>query len=155
MQPMTGNDNDKGKQFGVTPQSQDFNEWYNEVVVKADLADYSPVKGAMVVKPYGSALWERVVRWLDDRFKETGHESLLFPTLIPMNFIAREADHVDFSVRPFAAGGVDQGRGQQYIANLPGRNHQYLFHRNLQAIRYRCYAAIAGCVPNCSACKRA
>ena len=93
MQPMTGND--KGKSFGVTPQSQDFNEWYNEVVVKADLADYSPVKGAMVVKPYGSALWERVVRWLDDRFKETGHESLLFPTLIPMNFIAREADHVE------------------------------------------------------------
>ncbi|MGI8748022.1 MAG: proline--tRNA ligase, partial [Deinococcus sp.] len=85
----------KARQYGVTPQSGDFNEWYNEVVLKADLADYSPVKGAMVVKPYGSALWERIVRWLDDRFKETGHESLIFPTLIPMNFIAREADHVE------------------------------------------------------------
>ncbi|MFC4453104.1 proline--tRNA ligase [Deinococcus sonorensis] len=90
---MTGDK--KAAQYGVTPQSVDFNEWYNEVVVKADLADYSPVKGAMVVKPYGSALWERIQRWLDDKFKETGHESLLFPTLIPMNFIAREADHVE------------------------------------------------------------
>ncbi|AFZ68357.1 proline--tRNA ligase [Deinococcus peraridilitoris] len=85
----------KASQFGVTPQSVDFNEWYNEVVVKADLADYSPVRGSMVVKPYGSAIWERIQRWLDDRFKETGHESLLFPTLIPMNFLQKEAQHVE------------------------------------------------------------
>lgn len=85
----------KAQQFGVTPQSVDFNEWYNEVITKADLADYSPVRGSMVVKPYGHALWERIVRWLDDKFKETGHESLLFPTLIPMGFITKEADHVE------------------------------------------------------------
>ncbi|MFN8509120.1 MAG: proline--tRNA ligase [Deinococcaceae bacterium] len=86
---------DKTKQLGVTPQSQDFNEWYNEVVLKADLADYSPVAGCMVVKPYGNAIWERIVRDLDDTFKQTGHQSLLFPTLIPMGFIAKEADHVE------------------------------------------------------------
>ncbi len=85
----------KAQQYGVTPLSVDFNDWYNEVVKKADLADNSPVAGAMVVKPYGSALWENIVRWLDDRFKATGHESLIFPTLIPMNFITREADHVE------------------------------------------------------------
>ena len=85
----------KAAQYGVTPQSVDFNEWYNEVVIKADLADYSPVRGSMVVKPYGSAIWERIQRWLDDKFKETGHESLLFPTLIPLNFLQKEAEHVE------------------------------------------------------------
>ncbi len=90
-----GKKDNKAAQYGVTPQSVDFNDWYNEVVKKADLADNSPVAGAMVVRPYGSALWENVVRWLDDRFKATGHESLIFPTLIPMNFIMKEADHVE------------------------------------------------------------
>jgi prolyl-tRNA synthetase len=87
--------NSAGKQFGVTPQSVDFNDWYNEVVIKADLADYSPVGGCMVVKPYGYAIWDAIVRWLDDKFKETGHEGLLFPTLIPMNFLQKEAEHVE------------------------------------------------------------
>lgn len=85
----------KAAQYGVTPQSVDFNDWYNEVVKKADLADNSPVGGAMVIKPYGSALWENVQRWLDDRFRATGHESLVFPTLIPLSFITKEADHVE------------------------------------------------------------
>ncbi|MBZ9712569.1 proline--tRNA ligase [Deinococcus multiflagellatus] len=90
-----GKQDKKAAQYGVTPQSTDFNDWYNEVVKKADLADNSPVAGAMVVRPYGSALWENIVRWLDDRFKATGHESLVFPTLIPMGFITKEADHVE------------------------------------------------------------
>ncbi|MFC6617198.1 aminoacyl--tRNA ligase-related protein [Deinococcus radiophilus] len=85
----------KAQQYGVTPQSVDFNDWYNEVVRKADLADHSPVAGAMVVKPYGTALWERIQRDLDDRFKADGHQNLLFPTLIPMDFIMKEADHVE------------------------------------------------------------
>ncbi|WP_102128148.1 proline--tRNA ligase [Deinococcus planocerae] len=85
----------KAQQYGVTPQSVDFNDWYNEVVKKADLADNSPVAGAMVVRPYGAALWENIERWLDTRFKATGHESLLFPTLIPMNFLTKEAEHVE------------------------------------------------------------
>lgn len=98
MPPMTkaeGKQDKKAQQYGVTPQSVDFNDWYNEVVKKADLADNSPVAGTMVVKPYGTALWENIQRWLDDRFKATGHESLIFPTLIPMNFITKEADHVE------------------------------------------------------------
>lgn len=90
-----GKGDKKAQQYGVTPQSTDFNDWYNEVVKKADLADNSPVAGAMVVRPYGSALWENIVRWLDDRFKASGHESLVFPTLIPMGFIMKEADHVE------------------------------------------------------------
>lgn len=85
----------KAQQYGVTPQSVDFNDWYNEVVKKADLADHSPVAGAMVVRPYGTALWENIQRGLDDRFKATGHQNLLFPTLIPMNFIMKEAEHVE------------------------------------------------------------
>ncbi len=85
----------KAAQYGVTPQSVDFNEWYNEVVIKADLADYSPVRGCMVVKPYGYGIWERINRDMEDAFRATGHEGLLFPTLIPMNFITKEADHVE------------------------------------------------------------
>ncbi|MFC3860003.1 proline--tRNA ligase [Deinococcus antarcticus] len=91
----SGKQDKKAQQYGVTPQSVDFNDWYNEVVKKADLADNSPVAGTMVVRPYGSALWENIQRWLDDRFKTSGHESLIFPTLIPMNFIMKEADHVE------------------------------------------------------------
>ena len=85
----------KAQQFGVTPRSTDFNEWYNELVVKADLADYSAIRGAMVVKPYGWALWENVQAVLDKRFKETGHEALAFPMLIPMSFLQKEAQHVE------------------------------------------------------------
>lgn len=89
-----GKDN-KAQQYGVTPQSADFNDWYNEVVRKADLADHSPVAGAMVVRPYGTALWENIQRGLDERFKATGHQNLLFPTLIPLGFIMKEAEHVE------------------------------------------------------------
>lgn len=85
----------KAAQFGVTPQSVDFNDWYTEVVQKADLADYSPVRGAMVIKPYGWALWENVQKVLDERFKATGHEPMSYPLFIPMSFLAREAKHVE------------------------------------------------------------
>ena len=79
----------------LTPQAQDFSAWYNEIVYKADLADLSPVRGSMVIKPYGFALWENIQRGLDDRFKATGHENLYFPLLIPMHFFEREASHVE------------------------------------------------------------
>ena len=85
----------KAAQYGVTPQSVDFNDWYTEVVIKADLCDYSPVRGAMVIKPYGWALWENIQAILDARFKETGHESMSYPLLIPMSFLQREAKHVE------------------------------------------------------------
>ena len=83
----------KGK--GLTPQSEDFSAWYNDIVYKADLADLSPVRGSMVIKAYGFALWENIQRELDQMFKDTGHENLYFPLLIPMSFFQRESKHVE------------------------------------------------------------
>ncbi|GAB4537867.1 MAG: proline--tRNA ligase [Anaerolineales bacterium] len=79
----------------LTPRSEDFSEWYNQLVLKADLADYAPVRGCMVVKPYGWALWENLTAALDKRFKETGHVNAAFPILIPMSFFEKEKEHVE------------------------------------------------------------
>jgi prolyl-tRNA synthetase len=79
----------------LTSQSEDYSAWYNEVVRRAELADYAPVRGCMVVRPYGTALWENCQQGLDRRFKETGHENALFPMLIPMSFMHKEAQHVE------------------------------------------------------------
>ena len=79
----------------LTSPNKDFNEWYNSLVVKADLADYGPVRGTMIVKPYGWTLWENVQAALDKRFKATGHLNAAFPMLIPESFIKREAKHVE------------------------------------------------------------
>ncbi|HDQ34821.1 MAG TPA: proline--tRNA ligase, partial [Chloroflexi bacterium] len=79
----------------LTPQGDDFSKWYNEIVQKADLADYSPVRGCMVIKPYGYTLWERIKEELDRRFKETGHVNAYFPLFIPMSFLEKEAEHVE------------------------------------------------------------
>ena len=78
----------------LTPQSEDFAAWYNEVVLRAELADYSPVRGSMVIRPWGYGIWERMQRALDDMFKATGHENAYFPLLIPMSFIEKEKEHV-------------------------------------------------------------
>ena len=80
---------------GVTPRSEDYSRWYTDVVQKAELADYSPVKGCMVIRPYGYTLWENVQAALDRRFKATGHVNAYFPLLIPMSFLQREAEHVE------------------------------------------------------------
>ncbi|MGC9521053.1 MAG: proline--tRNA ligase, partial [Anaerolineae bacterium] len=79
----------------LTSQSEDFSKWYTEIVQKADLADYSPVRGCMVIKPYGYTVWERVRDELDRRFKETGHVNAYFPLFIPMSFLEKETDHVE------------------------------------------------------------
>ena len=79
----------------LTSQKDDFSAWYNEVVARAELADYAPVRGCMVVRPYGTALWENIQQSLDRRFKETGHQNALFPLLIPMSFLQKEAQHVE------------------------------------------------------------
>src|SRR6185437_1796005 len=73
----------------------DFAQWYHAVVRKADMADESPVRGCMIIKPYGYALWEAIQRGLDDRIKLTGHENLYFPLFIPMSFLQKEAEHVE------------------------------------------------------------
>jgi prolyl-tRNA synthetase len=80
---------------GLTGRAQDFSAWYNEVVLRAELADYSPVRGSMVIRPYGYGIWELMQRALDDMFKATGHQNAYFPLFIPQSFIAREAEHVE------------------------------------------------------------
>ncbi|MFL5615776.1 MAG: proline--tRNA ligase [Gemmatimonadaceae bacterium] len=79
----------------LTTRSEDFSAWYNEVVLRAELADYSPVRGCMVIRPSGYGIWERMQRALDDRFKETGHKNAYFPLFIPESFLRREAAHVE------------------------------------------------------------
>src|SRR6266498_2155140 len=79
----------------ITPQSQDFGRWYIDVVRRAELADYSPVKGCMVIRPYGYAIWELMQQGLDRRFKATGHVNAYFPLLIPESLLMKEAEHVE------------------------------------------------------------
>ena len=76
-------------------RAQDFSEWYNQLVLKAQLADYAPVRGCMIVRPYGWALWENIQGALDRRFKATGHQNVAFPLLIPKSFIEKEKHHVE------------------------------------------------------------
>ncbi len=76
-------------------RSEDFSEWYNQLVIRAQLADYAPVRGCMVVRPYGWALWENIQQALDRRFKATGHQNVAFPLLIPRSFIDKEKSHVE------------------------------------------------------------
>lgn len=78
----------------LTPRSENFSDWYNELVLKAELADYSPVRGCMVVRPYGWTLWENIQQALDRRFKDTGHVNAAFPLFIPMSFLEKEKEHV-------------------------------------------------------------
>jgi len=79
----------------LTPMSKDFNQWYTDIIQEAELADYSPVKGTMVIRPYGYAIWENIQQYLDKRFKETGHKNAYFPLFIPKSFIEKEAEHVE------------------------------------------------------------
>eukprot|EP00873_Tetraselmis_striata_P010596 jgi/Tetstr1/430860/TSEL_002002.t1 len=85
----------KGAEERITPKSEDYSRWYLDLVKSAELADYGPVRGTMVIRPYGYAIWEAVQTFLDRRFKETGHSNCYFPQLIPYSFIEKEADHVE------------------------------------------------------------
>ena len=79
----------------MTKRADNYSQWYNDLVVKADLAEQSAVRGCMVIKPYGYAIWEKMQRQLDDMFKATGHVNAYFPLLIPKSFLSREAEHVE------------------------------------------------------------
>ena len=79
----------------LTKRSDDFSAWYNEVVIRAELADHSPVRGSMVIRPNGYGIWERMQRTLDDMFKATGHQNAYFPLFIPLSFLQKEAAHVE------------------------------------------------------------
>jgi prolyl-tRNA synthetase len=102
----------------VTSRSKDYAQWYNDLVVKADLADHSAVRGCMVIKPYGFAIWERMQAVLDKMFKDTGHVNAYFPLLIPKSFFSKEASHVEgfakecavvthYRIRNGADGGIE------------------------------------------------
>ena len=95
----------------LTPRSENYSEWYNQLVLRADLADYAPVRGCMVVKPYGWALWENMQKALDDRFKATGHVNAAFPMLIPKSFFEKEKEHVEGFAPELAV--VTIGGGQE------------------------------------------
>ena len=79
---------------GLTKRAENYSQWYNDLVVKADLAEQSPVRGCMVIKPYGYAIWEKMQQQLDKEFKKTGVQNVYFPLLIPKSFFSREAEHV-------------------------------------------------------------
>jgi prolyl-tRNA synthetase len=79
----------------ITDQDDNFSQWYNQVVRKAELADYAPVRGCMIIRPYGYAIWENIQRFMDARFKETGVLNAYFPLLIPRSFIEKEAEHIE------------------------------------------------------------
>jgi len=79
----------------LTTRTQDFSAWYNELIMKAELADYSPVRGCMVIRPNGYAIWEEMQRALDRMFKDTGHQNAYFPLFIPQSFLQKEAEHVE------------------------------------------------------------
>ena len=79
----------------LTPKSENYSDWYNQLVLRAELADYAPVRGCMVVRPYGWAIWENIQDALDNRFKATGHVNAAFPLFIPMSFLEKEKEHVE------------------------------------------------------------
>ncbi|MCR4340907.1 MAG: proline--tRNA ligase, partial [Gemmatimonadaceae bacterium] len=95
----------------LTPRAEDFSAWYNELVLKAELADYAPVRGCMIIRPAGYGIWERMQRQLDDMFKATGHVNAYFPLFIPESFLKKEAQHVKGFAPEVAV--VTHGGGKQ------------------------------------------
>jgi prolyl-tRNA synthetase len=95
----------------IPSREEDFNEWYNQLVLKSELADYAPVRGCMVVRPYGWALWENIQQALDRRFKATGHVNAGFPMFIPSSFLEKEKEHVEGFAPEFAV--VTHGGGEE------------------------------------------
>lgn len=103
----------------LVSRAEDYNEWYNSLVLRAGMADYGPVRGTMIVRPYGWALWENIQQALDRRFKATGHENAGFPMFIPMSFFAKEASHVKGFAPELAV--VTHGGGEELSEPLAVR----------------------------------
>ena len=87
---------DKQQEFvtQITPRSEDFSKWYTDVILRTDMVDYAPVRGCMVIKPYGYAVWELIQKAFDAEFKRTGHQNVYMPMLIPESLLLKEAEHV-------------------------------------------------------------
>lgn len=86
---------DNGYVKEITSKDEDFSQWYIDIILKAELADYAPIKGCMVIRPYGFSIWENIQKLLDKRFKETGHSNAYFPLFIPERLLQKEAEHVE------------------------------------------------------------
>lgn len=95
----------------ITKRTQDYSQWYTDIILKAELADYAPVKGCMIIRPYGYAIWENIQTILDKKLKETGHQNAYFPLFIPMSFLQKEAEHVEGFAPETAV--VTHGGGKQ------------------------------------------
>ena len=122
----------------ITPPSEDYSQWYLDVVRKAELADYAPVKGTLVIRPAGYAIWERIQAGLDRRFKETGHQNAMFPLFIPESFLRKEAEHVA-GFAPEVAW-VTQGGGETLAERLAVRTTSetvigYMYAKWIQSYR--------------------
>lgn len=115
----------------LTPRAEDFSAWYNEIVQRAELADHSPVRGSMVIRPWGYGIWELMQRALDDMFKATGHENAYFPLLIPMSFIEKEKEHVEGFAPELAV--VTQAGGKEL-------EEPYVIRPTSETIIYSMYA---------------
>lgn len=118
----------------------DFSGWYNQVVLRADLADYAPVRGCMIVKPYGWTLWENVQAALDRRFKATGHVNAAFPVLIPKSFLDREAQHVEGFAPELAV--VRHGGGEALEEPLVVRPTSETVVGHAYSKRVKCYGGL-------------
>ncbi len=100
----------------ITPRSQDYSQWYLDIIAQAELADYAPVRGCMVIRPTGYAIWERIQSALDERIKATGHSNAYFPLFIPMSFLMKEAEHVEGFAPEVAV--VTRGGGEELAEPL-------------------------------------
>ena len=114
----------------LTPRSEDYSKWYNELVVKADLAEQSAVRGCMVIKPYGYAIWETIQAELDKRFKEKGVKNAYFPLLIPKSFLSREAEHVEGFAKECAVGCIHKAE-DMIIARRTAEHLGHLLARHV------------------------
>src|ERR1041385_7754379 len=111
----------------LTPRAQDFSAWYNELIARAELADYSPVRGCMVIRPNGYAIWEEMQRALDAMFKETGNQNAYFPLCVPQSFLAKKAGQVEgFAPEPaVVTNGGGRSRGEPLVIRPPSETIIY------------------------------
>ena len=103
-------ENSQGFVQHITAKSENFSQWYLDVVLRAELADYAPVRGCMVIRPYGFGIWENIKELLDKRFRATGHRNAYFPLFIPGSFLEKEAEHVEGFAPEVALGNSSQQR---------------------------------------------
>ena len=115
----------------LTKRTEDYSKWYNELVVKADLAENSAVRGCMVIKPYGFAIWEKMQAQLDKMFKETGHENAYFPMLVPKNLFEAEK----FEAKTYYAG-VGLANGEDYEKPITKNDPYAINYQGLQELTH-------------------